>query len=302
MKNLRGTIFLLLSALVWGMAFVAQSSAANTIGSFTFNATRSLLASVFLAVIVGIRKMVRKTSAEQSKEVTHKDTLFGGTMCGIMLFLAVNLQQFGIAAYPEEAAASGRAGFLTATYIIMIAVFSLFTGKKLSLTVLLSSLCCLLGMYLLCLSGGISNIYLGDLLVLASAVSFAFHILTVDRFSNLDSIKVSGIQFFVCGMLSLIAMFIFEKPNIDMLIAAWLPILYAGIFSSGIGYTFQIIGQKYAEPTVASIAMSLESVFAALAGWVILNERLNSNELIGCVLVFASVILAQVPDFTKKTN
>lgn len=153
---------------------------------------------------------------------------------------------------------------------------------------------------MLCLSGGFSVIYLGDILVLVSAVFFTAYILVIDHFSKLDSIKMSCIQFFVCGTLSLIATLIVEKPSMDVLLAAWLPILYAGILSSGVGYTLQMIGQKYAEPAVASIVMSLESVFAALAGWIILNERLSSNELIGCGLVFLSVILAQVPEFIKK--
>lgn len=299
MKKTRGTFLLFLAALIWGMAFVAQSSAADSIGAFTFNATRSLLAAVFLSAVIGIRTLISKSSEKPEKKEAPGSPLLGGTLCGSLLFLAVNLQQFGITAYPGNTAASGRAGFLTATYVIMVALFSCFTGKKLRPVVLLATVGCVVGMYMLCLSGGLSGIYLGDALVLFGAVGFAGYILTVDHFSKLDSLKISCIQFFVCGTLSLIAMFIFERPNVHMMLAACLPILYAGIFSSGVGYTLQMIGQKYAEPAVASIVMSLESVFAALAGWVILNERLNSNELIGCGLVFISVILAQIPDFIK---
>jgi drug/metabolite transporter (DMT)-like permease len=226
--------------------------------------------------------------------------LFGGAICGIILFFAVNFQQFGIAAYPEEAAASGRAGFLTATYVIMVALCTWISGKKLHPNVLIATVVCIIGMSMLCLSDGFYGIYLGDILVLVSAAFFTAYILIIDHFSNLDSINMSCIQFFVCGTLSLIAMFIFEKPNTDALLAAWLPILYTGIFSSGVGYTLQIVGQKYTQPATASIIMSLESVFAALAGWFILKECLNESELIGCALVFFAVILAQIPGLKKK--
>lgn len=299
MKKTRGAFSLFLAALIWGMAFVAQSSAADKIGAFTFNAARSILAAVFLSAVIGARKLISKPSEKMEKKKESGSSVLGGTLCGIMLFLAVNLQQLGIAAYPQNAAASGRAGFLTATYVIMVALFTCFTGKKLRPTVLLATVGCVVGMYMLCLSGGFSDIYLGDSLVLASAIAFAGYILTVDHFAKLDSLKMSCIQFFVCGELSLIALLIFERPNVHMLLAAWLPILYAGIFSSGVGYTLQMIGQKDTEPAVASIIMSLESVFAALAGWVILNEHLSGNELIGCGIVFISVILAQIPDFIK---
>lgn len=301
MKKTQGTILLFMAAFIWGMAFVAQASAASSIGAFTFNATRSLLASVFLFAVIQVRDHISKTTKKSLEQRNPDNSVLGGILCGIMLFLAVNLQQFGITAYPENAAASGRAGFLTATYVIMIALFAWFTGKKLRPAVLLSTVGCIIGMYMLCLSRGFSNIYAGDILVLLSAVGFTGYILTIDHFSKQDGLKISCIQFFVCGALSFIAMLIFEKPNMHILFKAWLPIFYAGIFSSGVGYTLQIIGQKTVEPAVASIVMSLESVFAALAGWIIVNERLNSTELIGCALVFISVILAQTPDFFSTT-
>ncbi|SMC76835.1 DMT family transporter [Papillibacter cinnamivorans] len=299
MKKTRGTFLLFLAALVWGMAFVAQSSAADRIGAFTFNAARSFLAAVFLLIVIGVRNFISIPSEKSEKKEIPGSSLIGGILCGILLFLAVNLQQFGITAYPENTAASGRAGFLTATYVVMVALFVWITGKKLRPAVLIATAGCVVGVYLLCLSDGFSGFYLGDALVLAGAAGFAGYILIIDYFSKLDSLKISCIQFFVCGTLSLIAMFILEKPNAHMLLAAWLPILYTGILSSGVGYTLQIIGQKYTEPAVASIVMSLESVFAALAGWVILNEHLSGNELIGCGLVFISVILVQIPDFIK---
>jgi drug/metabolite transporter (DMT)-like permease len=302
MKKAKGTLLLLLAALIWGMAFVAQSSAADKIGAFTFNASRSMIAALFLLAVILIRKMFGKVSIKTKEEASSNNLVIGGTLCGITLFLAVNFQQFGIAAYPENTAASGRAGFLTATYVVMVALCAWASGKKLHPMTLVATVGCVIGMYMLCLYDGFSGIYLGDILVLVSAVGFTAYILVVDHFSKLDSLRMSCIQFLVCGILSLIATLIFEKPNAHALLAAWLPVFYAGIFSSGLGYTLQVVGQKYAEPAVASIVMSLESVFAALAGWIILNERLSFNELFGCGLVFLSVILAQTPEFRKKGN
>lgn len=286
---------LLLAALVWGMAFVAQSTAADSVGSFTFNGVRSVLASVFLLAVIGIRQAAVKPPRGELRKVA-----VGGAMCGLLLFVSVNFQQFGIAAYPEGAAASGRAGFLTATYVVMVALYTLITGKKMRPVVLAATVGCIAGMYMLCMSGGIGGVYLGDILVLGGAVGFAAYIMVVDHYSGLDSLKLSCIQFAVCGALSLIAAFIFEDVQVSAIRAAWLPIVYAGVFSGGVGYTLQMIGQKYAEPAVASIVMSLESVFAALAGWIILSERLSGNEIVGCALVFISVILAQTPDMVKK--
>lgn len=300
MKQAKGTLLLLLAALIWGIAFVAQSSAADKIGAFTFNASRSMIAALFLLAFIGIRKASGKASEKAMKKAASRQLAVGGTMCGITLFLAANLQQFGIAAYPKSTASSGRAGFLTATYVVMVALCAWVSGKKLHPTTLIAAAGCIIGMYMLCLSDGFSGIYLGDILVLFGAVGFTAYILVVDHFQKLDGFKMSCIQFFVCGVLSLIAMLIFEKPSAHALLAAWLPIFYAGVFSSAIGYTLQIVGQKYADPAVASIVMSLESVFAALAGWILLNEHLSTKELIGCGLVFLSVILAQTPEFAKK--
>lgn len=300
MKKAKGTLFLLLAALIWGMAFVAQTSAADKIGAFTFNASRSIIAALFLLLVIGIRKKPGKVLIKTKEKATSRHLAIGGTLCGITLFITVNFQQFGIAAYPENAAVSGRAGFLTATYVVMVALCAWVSGKKPHPMTLIVAVGCIIGMYMLCLSNGFSGIYLGDILVLICALGFTAYILVVDHFQKLDGFMLSCIQFFVCGVLSLIATLIFEKPSAQALLAAWLPIVYAGIFSSAIGYTLQIVGQKYADPAVASIVMSLESVFAALAGWIILNERLGFHELIGCGLVFLSVILAQVPESAKK--
>ena len=298
MKKAKGTLFLLLTALIWGTGFVAQSSAAESIGSFTFTASRSFVAAMFLGTFL----LLRKDNPNGTSRMSFKQTIFGGIVCGAVFFLASNFQQFGIALYPEGAASSGRSGFLTATYVVMVAVCSCFSGKKLHPVIWLATLGCVAGMYMLCMSGGFSSIYLGDVLVLICAVCFAAHILVIDKYSHIDSVKLSFMQFAVCGTLSLIGALIFEKPSISQFSDAWFCIVYAGVFSSGIAYTLQMAGQKYTEPSVASIIMSLESVFAAIFGWLILGERLNGREIIGCVLVFSAVILAQLPSFMKKPD
>ena len=287
MKSFRGSLLLLLTAAIWGMAFVAQTSAADSIGSFTFNAVRSCIAALFLFAVLLGRSLVPGKRKIFPRGAVLRRTIGGGVLCGIALCVAVNLQQLGIAAYPQGVASSGRAGFLTAVYVVHPLV-------------LLSAIGCLGGMYLLCLWRGFSSFYLGDGLELLCAVAFTVQILLVDRYTDADGILLSCVQFLVCALLSAIPMLFFEQVSLSALRAAWLPILYAGVLSSGVGYTLQILGQKTAPPAVASILMSLESVFAALAGWVILKERLQPIELCGCGIVFACVILAQIPSFLKS--
>ncbi len=301
MKSLKGTLILLLTAFIWGTAFVAQTSASGTVSAFTFNAARSVIAAIFLGAVLLVRAAFRRIKGVRpERKAFGKSELVGGAIIGALLFAAANLQQAGIEAYPAGAAASGRAGFLTATYVVMVAVIAVFTGKKLHPTVIVAAVGCVAGMYMLCLSGGIDRVYFGDLLILLCAVGYAAYIMAVDRFNDTDGIAMSFVQFIVCSVLSTVCAFIFEQPDFGVIAQAWLPVAYAGVLSSGVAYTLQIIGQKYAEPTVATIVMSLESVFAALAGWVLLNERLSPAELAGCALVFASVILAQAPSFFKK--
>lgn len=302
MNKLKGTLMLLAAAFIWGTAFVAQTSASGSVASFTFNCMRSLVAVIFLLLFIGAKSAVAKEKKNKAGSEEKRKLLLGGAACGAVLFVASNLQQFGIEIYPEGVAASGRAGFITATYVVMVALCSTFSGKKLHPLVVAAVFGCIAGMYLLCLSNGFSGIYLGDVMVFLCAICFTAYIMVVDRFSYLDSLKMSCIQFAVCAILSMIGMFIFDKPDFSVVLKAWLPICYAGVLSSGVAYTLQMAGQKYAEPAVASIVMSLESVFAALAGWAVLNEMLSTREFFGCVLVFAAVILAQVPEFIKAEN
>lgn len=293
MRNLKGSLILLLAAFIWGTAFVAQTSASNCVGTFTFNATRSFVGAMFLLLLVRVR------SIQKSEK---KWPVKGGIICGVVLSMAMGFQQAGIGAYPQGVAASGRAGFLTAMYVVIVALCAVFFGKKLHPLVWIATVTSICGMYLLCMSGGFDAIYLGDVLELACAVCFAGHILVVDRFSDCDSVKLSCLQFFVCGILSFVVMLFTERGQHVDFKEILLPVFYAGVMSSGVAYTLQMVGQKYTQPAVASIVMSLESVFAVLAGWIILNERLSLRELTGCGFVFVAVILAQIPQFLKKSS
>ena len=294
-------IALLTAALVWGFAFVSQEQAAKYVDTFTVNALRSFVAVIALIPLILFtskksgRPVFEKTKADRKLLVT------AGVLCGTFLCISSNIQQFGISLYPEDAAISARSGFITALYVIFVPILGLFFKKKVGLNVWISVLVAIAGLYLLCGSSGITGIYLGDIIILCCAVSFSFQILCIDHFiDRVDGVKLATIQFFTCGVLSLVLMLIFEKPPIEDIINASKYILYLGLMSSGVGYTLQIIGQKYSEnPTVASIIMSLESVFAALGGWLIMKKALSPLEILGCAIVFLAIVLAQI-EFKKK--
>ncbi len=297
--KIKGSLMLFIAAFVWGTSFAAQTTAAKYVDAFTFNACRSFVAAAFLWVVICVRDREKPKEKYATKEL---NPYFAGLVCGSVWFVGINLQQAGITAYPPEAAASGRAAFLSATYVVIVALAAWFKNKKIHPLVLVATLTCVAGMYLLCASEGLSGIYLGDVLELIGAVGFSVQIILIDRFSKVDGIKFSFMQFIVCGCLSLLCSFIFENPSLKNIALALLPLLFAGILSSGIGNTLQILGQKYAEPAVASIIMSLESVFGAFAGWMLLDERLSYLEIFGCVLVFVSVILTQLPDLLQRRS
>ena len=294
----------MLAAFIWGSAFVAQSVGMDFIGPFTFNSIRSLMGSVvLLPVIWMMEKQNGKKEEEPDKEDGGKEQkkqewktlLTGGVCCGLVLTLSMSLQQAGIVH-----TTAGKAGFLTALYILIVPVIGWFLGKKVGIKTWFGVILAMTGMYLLCIKEGFS-ISRGDFFVFLCACGFAMHILVVDYFSpKVDGVKLSCMQFFVCGMLSAFPMFLFEKPQLNLILRAWLPIVYAGLLSSGVAYTLQIITQKHLKPTVASMLMSLESVFAILSGWVVLHERLSLRELLGCVLVFVAIILAQLPEKKVK--
>lgn len=301
MKNgeMKGNILLVITALIWGAAFVAQSVSMDHIGAFTFQGVRSLIGSAVLVPVILALSAVKKKKGEYVKPSKQdKAKLWkAGIVCGIILTIASNLQQAGI-----QYTTAGKAGFITALYIVVVPILGVFMGKKSSLRIWLCIVMAMVGLYLLSVTEGF-RLSIGDTLVLLCAVAFSFHIVAVDHYANMvDGVKLSCIQFLVCGVLSSIMMFIFEEPEIAGLLKAAVPILYAGIMSCGVAYTLQIVGQKYTRPTVASLLMSLESVFAVLAGMLLLREIPTAREAVGCVIMFAAIIITQLPERTKIKN
>ena len=282
---------LLLTAFIWGVAFVAQSVGMDYIGPFTFNCVRCIIGGlVLIPLIMVLKKKEPHQKSEEEIKAYNTNSIIGGICCGICLCAASCFQQFGIM-YTTV----GKAGFITALYIIIVPILGIFIGKKVAPIVWVSSVIAVIGFYLLSISGQV-NINKGDILVLICAVLFSFHILVIDHFSPKgDGVTISCIQFLTSGVICGVLMFLFENPQITDILAAYLPILYAGVMSCGVAYTLQIVGQKNMDPTVASLILSLESVFSALAGWLILGQSLSMKELIGCGLVFAAVLLAQMP-------
>lgn len=303
LRKLKGSLFLLLAAAIWGFAFVAQSTAADQVAPFTFNFIRSWIACGALLVFILIRDKTQGRPVVPALPKDRRFLLVGGVLFGAVMFVAAGFQQSGITVYPDEIASSGRSGFITALYVVMVPVVGAFFGKRVHGLVWGGVGLSVLGMYFLCFSNGLGGLYLGDVLVFCCALAFTGHIITVDRFTpHTDGVKLSCIQFFVTGALSLVAMLIFETPDWAAVLDAWLPLMYAGVMSSGVAYTLQILGQKDTDPAIASLLMSLESVFAGLGGWMILHERLSGLEMFGCGLVFAAVILAQLPGFFRKNR
>ncbi len=291
-----GIVMLLITAFIWGSAFVAQS-VGNAIGSFTFNASRSLIGGIFLlpviAVIGGVKK--RRGTPEVSSPARRRRTLLAGCLCGILLCISSNLQQIGIG-YTTV----GKAGFITALYILEVPLIGLFFKRRVRPILWGCIALALVGLYLLCMQESFS-LSLGDALVLACSLAFSFHILAIDHFAaGLNGVWVSCIQFFVSGTLSLIAALIFESPDPAAIVGAWFPICYAGVLSSGVAYTLQIVAQQRVTPVIASLLMSLESVFAVLTAAAVLGQIPSLREAIGCGLMFVAILLAQLPD-RKKT-
>ncbi len=298
-KQLRGALLLLSAALIWGVAFVAQSVGMDHVGPCTFTAARNFIGALVLLPVIAFASHLKKggNPEEKASNGQRKRLLVGGVVCGILLGSASLLQQAGI-----QTTTAGKAGFLTALYIVIVPVLGIFLGKRPGWVVWLAVLLALVGAYLLSVKGGFSIAW-GDLLVIFSALVFSLHILAVDwASSQVDGIRLSCLQFFVAGLLSLVLAFLWETPRWSDLLAAWIPLLYTGVVSSGMGYTFQILGQRHMNPTAASLILSLESVFAALAGWLILQQPLSPRELAGCGLVFVGVILAQLPSGTKEPS
>lgn len=293
LKNLKGNLILLLTALIWGTAFVAQRDGMNHIGPYTFNVTRTFLAAVVLIPVVFVFKKLEKRGNNYSP-VNKKITITGGIACGACLGLASTLQQIGIVT-----TTAGKAGFITALYVIIVPIIALVLGNKQPKKIWICVILAIAGFYLLCIKKDFS-LSIGDAFILACALGFAVHITVIDKFleKGADALVMACIQFWSAGVFMLVPTFVFETPTVGGIVAAKYSILFTGIMSSAVAYTLQIIGQRYTKPAVATLIMSLESVFAALAGWVILGEYLSLKELLGCALVFTAVILAQI-DFNK---
>ena len=297
-QQIKSSLILLLTATIWGVAFVAQSVGMEYIGPFTFNAIRCVLGGLVLIPVILVLKKKKETGAENQEKEDKKTLWAGGIACGVILCIASNLQQFGI-----MEASVGKSGFFTALYIVMIPVIGIFIGKRPGIKLWFCVALAVVGMYLPCMMDGSFTIERADIMLLLCALVFSFHILVVDYFSpKVDGVKMSCIQFFVCGVLSAVGMLFTETPDISNIQAAWLPLLYAGLLSCGVGYTLQIVGQKGINPVIASLIMSLESVISALAGWVILGQVLSPKEILGCVLMFVAIIITQIPIGNKKTD
>lgn len=288
-KRMQGNIMLLITAMIWGSAFVAQSKGMEYIGPFTFNVMRNFIGGIVLLPVIALFSRGKKYEPEEKKAL-DKNTLVGGICCGLVLFLASSFQQYGLVH-----TTAGKAGFITALYIVIVPLLGIFMGKRIPKIIWGCVALAIAGFWLLCIKEGFT-VGLGDLMVLICALFYSMHIVTIDHFTpKVDGVKMSCIQFFTAGVVSIIPMLLWEVFQISAVMDAIWTILYAGVLSSGVAYTFQIIAQRHTEPTVATLLMSLESVFAALSGWLILNESLLPRELLGCVLVFIAVILAQIP-------
>lgn len=285
MKKYIGALMLLLAAIIWGFAFVAQSVGMDYVGPFTFNFSRYLIGAAVLAPFALYNAVKKKTVTKENRRIT----IFGGIGCGVILFVASSLQQIGI----KYTTAVGKAGFLTALYIIFVPIVGILFKKKCRAIIWISVLVSVAGLYLLCVKEGFSFEF-ADIILIGCAIGFTFHIIFIDYVSpKTDGVVISCIQFAVASLICLPVSAINEKLVFSNILGAWLPILYAGVMSCGIAYTFQILGQKRVPPAEASLIMCLESVFSAIGGWIILHEILSLREIIGCVVVFVAIILAQ---------
>lgn len=293
-KSLAASFLLMIAAFIWGTAFVAQSKGLEQMGNFTFLCLRSCLAVVFLTPVSFFifkknRKQIGEGEHGENKKFISKRLVVGGLLCGAAVCAASATQQYGI-----MLSGVGKSGFLTTLYILMVPILGLLFKRKVKPVLWLCIVIATCGMYFLCVTEA-GSINIGDLFLIACAFLFSVQIMIVDHYvQTVDGVRLSLVQFFVVAVISAVCMFLFEEVDSVAIGNAWFSIFYAGVLSSGIAFTLQIVAQKNLNPTVASLIMSLESVFAALAG-AVFGERLSSNEILGCVLVFVAIILAQLP-------
>ena len=288
--KITGTLQLLLAAFIWGIAFVAQQTGMNYVGPFTFNAIRNLIGAAVLCPCIWFLKS--RGAAGNGGELSpgEKKALWqGGLVCGFFLCVAGNLQQVGL-----KYTSVGKAGFITAMYIVIVPLLGLFLRRKVGLRIWISVVLAVIGLYLLSVRETLT-MGKGDFLTLMCAFAFSFQIMAVDYFSKrTDGVRLAQLQFLVCGLLTLIPMVLTEQVEPAGIRSAGIPILYAGVLSCGVAYTMQILGQRKIRPAIASLLMSLESVISALAGWILLSQVLSGKELAGCVIMFAAILLAQL--------
>lgn len=291
----KSTFLLFLTAIIWGFAFVAQRVGAEFVGAFTFNGIRFLLGSLSLVPVILI---FEREKFEKTKFIK---TLLPSLLAGMILFIASTLQQLGV----EWTGSAGKAGFLTGLYIVLVPIIRLLGGKKTSILTFFGAMFALVGLFFLCMTGDELTFGKGDIVLIIGAFFWAAHILVVDKYvNNISPLKFSMMQFFVCGLLSIIFALCTETIEFSAITSAGIPILYGGLMSVGVAYTCQILGQKDADPTFASIVFSTESVFSAIGGAIILNEIMSGRGYLGCVLIFIGIVLSQlnIESFRKKTK
>lgn len=292
----RSNLLLLMTAIIWGSAFIAQSKGADVIGPFTFNTVRYALAVVALLPVIYIfsRKRNRENTVDQNIPKAHgtKTLIIGGIATGIALFTASSLQQYAMAF-----TTAAKAGFITTLYVILVPIVGIFLKKKIRPIIWFCALLAVIGLYLLSIKPGTFSISRGDFFVLLCALAFTGHILIIDYFSpKTDGVKLSCIQFAVVSIASFVAMMMTETFVLSEVLDAIIPLLYTGVLSSSVGYTCQIIAQKKADPVISSLILSLESVFAAIFGALILHESMSGREITGCAIMFVAIIIAQLPE------
>lgn len=287
-KELKASIMLFITSIIWGLAFVAQAQGMEHIGPFTFTAARSLVAIIFLYLTYVFFNKTSKSYREQKFDM--KRTIRGGVLCGLVFTFGINFQQIGLV-YTT----AGKASFLTALYIVFIPIIGLFYGKKINKKLQLCIVFAMIGTYLMSVKGSLS-MNIGDLITIFGSIVFAIHILMLSEFSkDTNAVLVSLIQFAVCGFFSLIAALIFEGIEMSAILKSYLAILYVGILSSGVGFTIQLMALKELDPVVASMISSLESVFGAVFGWLILSQSMSEREIIGGIIIFVATLIAQLP-------
>ena len=295
--RIRETVLPLLAAAIWGSAFVGQSMAGEYLPPFAVNAVRSVVAVVTLAIVIyGFRRWETvKNGAPKPQD--KKKMIMGGILCGTVLTIASNLQQIGLVD-----TSAGKASFITALYIVIVPLCSIFAGRKLGINVWCAVALATAGLYFLCIQSGFT-VQKGDFFVFLCALFFSAHILVIDHYTRfVDGIYLSFVQFFTCMVISGVISLLTEEWTLAGIQYWILPILYVGIFSSGVAYTLQIIAQTGTNPAVVSILLSLESVFGVISGAIVLHERMSGRELLGCGLMFAAVILSQLPEKVKKAS